>query len=79
MSENANVFRLLLREHTGTSPAFRAAVAREIQHFIEELVDYMVNNTDVIQPYAQLQAEAMVRLVLVRERKQLMLIKLSAN
>jgi len=63
VSENANVFRLLLREHTGTSPAFRAAVAREIQHFIEELADYMVNNTDVIQPYAQLQAEAMVRLV----------------
>ena len=63
VSENADVFRLLLREHTGTSPAFRAAVAREIQHFIEELTDYILGNTEIIQPYAQLQAEAMVRIV----------------
>ncbi|MFT5997142.1 MAG: AcrR family transcriptional regulator, partial [Glaciecola sp.] len=32
---NPNVFRLLLREHTGTSASFRAAVKREIQHFTE--------------------------------------------
>ncbi len=63
VSGNANVFRLLLREHTGTSPAFRAAVAREIQHFIEELTDYMLIHADSVQPYAQLQAEGMVRIV----------------
>ena len=33
--------RLLLRERSGTSAAFRAAVAREIQHFIAELADYL--------------------------------------
>lgn len=63
VTANTNVFRLLLREHTGTSPAFRAAVAREMQHFIEELTDYTINNTDLVQPYAQIQAEAMVRIV----------------
>ena len=63
VTANSNVFRLLLREHTGTSPAFRAAVAREIQHFIEELTDYTVNHTELPHRSAQIQAEAMVRLV----------------
>lgn len=63
VTANSNVFRLLLREHTGTSPAFRAAVAREIQHFIEELTDYTVNHTELTPRSAQIQAEAMVRLV----------------
>lgn len=63
VADNSNVFRLLLREHTGTSPAFRAAVAREMQHFVEELTDYTLNHTELFQPYAQLQAEAMVRIV----------------
>lgn len=63
VSANANVFRLLLREHTGTSPAFRAAVNREIQHFIEELTDYTLNTTNLDVETAQLQAEAMVRIV----------------
>lgn len=63
VSANSNVFRLLLREHTGTSAAFRAAVAREIKHFIEELTDYSMGNTGVEQEHAYLQAEAMVRLV----------------
>ncbi|MFQ3236342.1 MAG: AcrR family transcriptional regulator [Paraglaciecola sp.] len=60
---NSNVFRLLLREHTGTSLAFRAAVLREIQHFIEELTDYTMITTGLPFQYANLQAEAMVKLV----------------
>ncbi|GAA0359284.1 HTH-type transcriptional repressor FabR [Bowmanella denitrificans] len=60
---NSNEFRLLLREHSGTSPAFRAAVLREIQHFIEELTDYTANHTGLNRDLAGLQAEAMVKLV----------------
>lgn len=41
IGNNPNAFRLLLRERSGTSSAFRAAVAREIQHFIAELADYL--------------------------------------
>ncbi len=63
VSANANVFRLLLREHTGTSIAFRAAVNREIQHFIVELTDYTYNNTPLSKENSRLQAEAMVRIV----------------
>ncbi|MBE1299557.1 MAG: HTH-type transcriptional repressor FabR [Alteromonadaceae bacterium] len=63
VNANGNIFRLLLREHTGTSPAFRAAVNREIQHFIEELTDYTYNNTPLNKENSQLQAEAMVRIV----------------
>lgn len=60
---NPNVFRLLLREHTGTSPAFRAAVNREIQHFVEELTDYTLSTTALTPVLANLQAEAMVKIV----------------
>lgn len=60
---NKNVFRLLLREHTGTSLAYRAAVLREIQHFIEELSDYIVVQLHLPRAIANLQAEAMVKLV----------------
>ncbi|MDT0584231.1 MULTISPECIES: HTH-type transcriptional repressor FabR [Alteromonadaceae] len=63
ISANKNVFRLLLREHTGTSAAFRAAVAREIQHFIEELGDYVVLQLKLPRNIATMQAEAMVKLV----------------
>ncbi len=63
ITDNKNVFRLLLREHTGTSAAFRAAVAREIQHFIEELSDYIVLQLRLSRAIATLQAEAMVKLV----------------
>ncbi|GLR72501.1 HTH-type transcriptional repressor FabR [Agaribacter marinus] len=61
--ENRNVFRLLLREHTGTSSAFRSAVMREIQHFTEELSDYIVDNLSLPREVSSLQAEAMVKLV----------------
>ncbi|BEU01582.1 DNA-binding transcriptional regulator FabR [Agarivorans sp. OAG1] len=60
---NPNVFRLLLRERSGTSPAFRAAVAREIAHFIAELTDYLELQYRCPREDAQMQAEAMVIIV----------------
>lgn len=63
ISANTNVFRLLLREHTGTSAAYRTAVHREIQHFVEELTDYILEVQDSNHKLAYLQAEAMVKLV----------------
>jgi hypothetical protein len=53
----------LLREHTGTSAAFRAAVAREIQHFTEELSDYVMLQLRLPRTVSTMQAEAMVKLV----------------
>lgn len=63
IAANKNVFRLLLREHTGTSSAYRLAVFREIQHFIDELTDYIIEQQSVEYTCAHLQADAMVRLV----------------
>jgi AcrR family transcriptional regulator len=63
VSGNSNVFRVLLREHTGTSQAFRAAVQREILHFVEELTDYTLATTQMTREMSALQAEAMVRIV----------------
>ncbi|GEA13728.1 HTH-type transcriptional repressor FabR [Alteromonas sp. KUL49] len=63
ISGNKNVFRLLLREHTGTSAAYRLAVHREIQHFIDELADYILEQQDIDHKSAEFQADAMVRLV----------------
>jgi len=63
ISANPNVFRLLLREHTGTSQAYRTAVMREIQHFIDELAQYIRDTQSTNRLVAELQADAMVRLV----------------
>ncbi len=63
ITANNNIFRLLLREHTGTSMAFRSAVLREIKHFTVELTDYTISNTGLPYNIANLQAEAMVKLV----------------
>lgn len=63
VADNSNVFRLLLRERSGTSAAFRAAVAREIQHFSAELAHYLRKQIECSADLAQLQAEAMVTLV----------------
>jgi AcrR family transcriptional regulator len=63
ISANSNVFRLLLREHTGTSAAYRLAVSREIQHFTDELSDYIIEQLRIPHDIAVLQAESMVRLV----------------
>ncbi len=63
ISSNPNVFRLLLRERSGTSPAFRQAVAREISHFVAELAHYLVLRTSQHEGDAEIQAEAMVTIV----------------
>lgn len=60
---NPNIFRLLLRERSGTSAAFRAAVAREIEHFTDELTHYLKQNTELSTNVARWQAEALVTLV----------------
>ncbi|WP_018691637.1 HTH-type transcriptional repressor FabR [Algicola sagamiensis] len=63
IESNSNVFRLLLRERSGTSAAFRAAVAREIHHFIQELSEYIEKTTECTLEQANIQAEAMVTIV----------------
>lgn len=63
INDNGNVFRLLLRERSGTSAAFRAAVSREIQHFIAELGDYLQKELGFVEEEARVQADAMVILV----------------
>lgn len=60
---NPNIFRLLLRERTGISPAFRDAVAREIQHFKEELSDYLAQESAYTPEQAFTLAEGLVTLV----------------
>lgn len=63
VEKNPNIFRLLLRERTGISPAFRDAVAREIQHFKEELSDYLAQESDYTPDQAFTLAEGLVTLV----------------
>lgn len=63
IESSPNVFRLLLRERSGTSPAFRAAVAREIQHFVAELSEYFQATAHATREEAYNQAEACVTLV----------------
>lgn len=63
IGNNPNAFRLLLREHSGTSAAFRAAVAREIQHFIAELAGYLELENRTPRAFVEAQAEAMVTIV----------------
>lgn len=62
IESSPNVFRLLLRERSGTSAAFRAAVAREMQHFVAEMTEYLVS-TGMKREEASIQAEASVILV----------------
>ncbi|MCP3867386.1 MAG: HTH-type transcriptional repressor FabR [Gammaproteobacteria bacterium] len=63
ISRNENIFRLLLRERSGTSRDFRAAIAREIAHFSLELADYIEAVTRRGGEFARIQADAMVILV----------------
>jgi AcrR family transcriptional regulator len=58
-----NVFRLLLRERTGNSLAFRKAVSRELQYFVVELADYIQQTQGYVAEEAKIQADAMVILV----------------
>ena len=64
IADRPNVFRLLLRESSGTSLVFRTAVAREIKHFVAELTEYITakyssRDSDI----AYIQAEGLVTLV----------------
>lgn len=60
---NDNEFRLLLRERSGTSKAFRRAVSREIQHFVEELTEYIQARTHASHQDAWYEADALVTIV----------------
>jgi AcrR family transcriptional regulator len=62
IESNPDIFRLLLRERSGTSEEFRLAVAKEIQFFIAELADYL-SAQQLPKEVASIQAEAMVTLV----------------
>jgi len=63
LESNGNIFRLLLRERSGTSPAFRAAVSREIRYFTLELCDYLQHANKLSAEVAYLQANAAVVIV----------------
>lgn len=63
VNKNPNVFRLLLRERTGTSPAFRDAIAREIRHFVDDLTDYLLDEAKFSREVAFCLAEGLVTLV----------------
>lgn len=66
LGNNANLFRLMLRERTGVSKPFRTAVKAEIDHFVTELADDLRRFAEEQgKPLsdARLVAEAMVTLV----------------
>lgn len=63
IESNDNIFRLLLRERSGTSAEFRAAVNREIRYFTLELCDYLEKANNLEREVAYLQANASVTLV----------------
>jgi len=63
IENNGHVFRLLLRERSGTSAAFRAAVNREISYFTVELSDYLQQANNIDAEIAYLQANAAVTIV----------------
>lgn len=67
---NTNLFRLLLREHTGNSQEFRSAINLEIRHVVTELEEYLKlrakdPESKVAEDYSTRNAvaEAMVTLV----------------
>lgn len=63
IESNGNEFRLLLRERSGTSPEFRAAVSREIRYFTMELCDYLQKANKLDAETSYLQANAAVTIV----------------
>lgn len=63
IEDNGHIFRLLLRERSGTSAAFRAAVNREISYFTLELCDYIQQANNIDADIAFLQANAAVTIV----------------
>lgn len=63
IEERPNMFRLLLRESSGTSQAFRTAASREIHHFVAELADYIQSRSPIERELAYVQADGLVTLV----------------
>lgn len=63
VEKNPNIFRLLLRERTGISPAFREAVAKEIEHFKAELSEYLAQESSYDSEQAYTLAEGLVTIV----------------
>lgn len=66
LADNANLFRLLLREKTGVSKQFRTAIRAEIEHFVAELTEdlrRMAEEKNRPLTDARLVAEAMVTVV----------------
>jgi AcrR family transcriptional regulator len=63
IENNSNVLRLLLRERSGTSAEFRAAVSREIRYFTVELAEYLQKANGLDPEIAYLQANAAVTIV----------------
>ena len=63
IGNSPNVFRLLLRESSGTSQEFRTAAAREIKHFVDELAEYLAQSNHYSQYMAYVQAEGMMTIV----------------
>lgn len=63
VSNNNAIFRLLLQEKAGNSREFRLAVTREAEHFTAELADYLVDEQQFERDLAELQADAIVRIV----------------
>ncbi|STO91847.1 DNA-binding transcriptional repressor [Canicola haemoglobinophilus] len=58
-----NIFRLLLRESSGTSQSFRTAAAREIKHFMMNLLNIYLKKNNYPQDIAYVQSEGIVTLV----------------
>lgn len=64
IEQRPNMFRLLLRESSGTSHAFRTAASREIQHFVAELAEYIqLQNPLIDRELAYIEAEGLVTIV----------------
>src|SRR5690554_5072108 len=63
VANHSSIFRLLLQERSGTSREFRDAVAREINHFKSELTDYLVAERELPRLIAELQSDAVIRVV----------------
>jgi len=63
IQRSPHVFYLLWRERSGTTMAYRKAVARELQFFIVELADYIQLTQGYPLSDAKVTAEAMVILV----------------
>lgn len=63
ITNSTNVFRLLLRESSGTSQSFRTAAAREIKHVVDELAEYIADRNPYPEHITYILAEGMVTLV----------------